>query len=53
MEKKETTELKLSYSDSLAMERTLLAKERTYLAYFRTPTNTDAPLNIFESEAGK
>lgn len=36
MEKKETNESKLSYSDSLALERTLLAKERTYLAYFRT-----------------
>ena len=36
MEKTETNELKLSYSDSLALERTLLAKERTYLAYFRT-----------------
>ena len=36
MEKKETKESRLSYSDSLALERTLLAKERTYLAYFRT-----------------
>ena len=36
MEKTDSNELKLSYSDSLALERTLLAKERTYLAYFRT-----------------
>ena len=32
----ETDTSKLNYSDSLALERTLLAKERTYLAYFRT-----------------
>jgi len=32
----ETNNSKLNYTDSLALERTLLAKERTYLAYFRT-----------------